>query len=294
MSSSNKTKHIFQISYDTDETEDHTIDAEKLGLAIVSTAKALKNADKTINGESSELDLEVKAHSEGSFVVEFVTYINSAGINPLSVLGFIADSAMPVTVFGAIQQLASRKIKLVEKIAGGKSKLILNDKTELELPEHVADLIVSKTFREDLENIVKAPLEGATNAKFIVKNENDEVVFSINEDNASSFKTIPLNIVEDENVFTENKNVRFIKVNFEGTSGWQVRFPDNETASVSMKDATFLERINKNKQNFSKGDLFVVKLKVTTTHRHGTSPRYKREVIEVIRNRTEGGRNLTD
>ncbi|MFT7110071.1 MAG: hypothetical protein ACI843_001739 [Psychrobacter glaciei] len=35
MSSSNKTKHIFQISYDTDETEDHTIDAEKLGLAIV-------------------------------------------------------------------------------------------------------------------------------------------------------------------------------------------------------------------------------------------------------------------
>lgn len=294
MSSLGKTKHIFQISYDTDETADHTIDAEKLGLAIVSTAKALKNADKMVNGESSALDLEVKAHSEGSFVVEFVTYVNSAGINPLSLLGFVADSAIPVTVFGAIQQLASRKIKLVEKIKGGKAKLTLNDKTELELPENVADLVASKTFREDIETIIKSPLEGAANAKFIVKDENENEIFSVGEEDASSFKTLPVNVVDEVNEFTETKNVKFSKVDFEGASGWQVRFSNDETATISMKDGAFLERINKNKENFSKGDLFVVKLKTTKTHRHGTTPRYKREVVEVIRNRTEGGRNLTD
>lgn len=294
MSNSKKTKHVFQISYDTDETADHTIDAEKLGLAIVSTSKALKNADKMINGETSELDLDVKAHSEGSFIVEFVTYVNSAGINPLSVLGFVADSAIPVTVFGAIHEIASRKIKLVEKIRNGKAKLIFSDKTEMELPEHVADLVASKTFREEIETIIKAPLEGAKNAKFIVKDENDNEIFTVSEDEATSFKTLPVNIVDEVNEFHETKNVRFIKVNFEGPGGWQVRFSNDETSSVSMKDGAFLERINKNKENFSKGDLFVVKLKITKTHRHGTTPRYKREVVEVIRNRTEGGRNLTD
>ena len=95
-----KTKQVFKISYDTDETIDHTIDAEHLGQAIISTAKALKNADKIINGESSELELDVQAHSEGSFVVEFVTFINSVGINPLTVLGFVTGNGVAATVLG--------------------------------------------------------------------------------------------------------------------------------------------------------------------------------------------------
>ena len=59
----NNTKYVFQISYDTLETANHTIDAEKLGEAIVSMSKVLKNANKVINGEESELSLEVEAHT---------------------------------------------------------------------------------------------------------------------------------------------------------------------------------------------------------------------------------------
>jgi len=294
MSNSLATKHVFQISYDTDETADHTIDAEKLGAAIVSTAKALKSADKMLNGESSELGLDVKAHSEGSFVVEFVTYINNMGVNPLSVLGFVADTAVPVTVFGAINQIASRKIKFVEKLKDGKSKLLFGDQTEMELPDNVADLVASKTFRESVETIIKAPLAGATNAKFIVKNATGEEVLLINEADADNYSTLPENIVEEVHIKEETKNVRFTKVNFDGAGSWQIKLADDEVVTVSMKDASFLERINKNKENFSKGDLFVVKLKITKKHRHGTTPHYKREILEVIRNRTEGGRNLTE
>lgn len=293
MPSEQHTKHIFQISYDTDETKDHTIDARKLGQAIISTSDALKNADKVINGEGSEIELDVKAHSEGSFVVEFVTYLNNAGINPLSVLGLVPVTAGTATVFGALKQLGERKIKMVTPSSGGKAKLTLSDKTELELPQVVADLISSKVIRESIDTIVKAPLDGVENAKFIVKNEEGEEVFTISESEVSSYKKMKQNIVEDVTEIEETKNVNFTHVNFDGISGWKVRYTNGDSVTVKMKDEGFLERINKDKEKFSKGDTFAVKIKTTKTHRHGTTPHYSREIITVLRNRTEKGRQLT-
>jgi hypothetical protein len=292
MSSKGLTKHIFQISYDTDETKDHTIDARKLGQAIISTSDALKNSNKVINGESSEIEIDVKAHSEGSFVVEFVTYINSVGVNPLSILGLVPVAAGTATVFGALKQLGERKIKMIQPISKGKAKLTLSDKTEIELPQNVADLISSKVIRDSIDVIVKAPLDGVKNAKFIVKDEEGKEVFKIEESEVASYTKMKLNIVDEVTEFEETKNVKFIHVNFEGASGWKVRYGDGETATVKMKDKAFLERINKDKEKFSKGDTFVVKIKTTKTHRHGTSPHYNREIIEVLRNRTEKGRQL--
>lgn len=295
MSNSNRVKQTFQISYDTDETADHTIDAEKLGLAIVSTAKALKNADKVLNGEKSEISLDVKAHSEGSFVVEFVTYLSSVGINPLNILGLggsvIAGAG---SVMGALKLLGNRKIKMVQKTKNNTTVLTLSNDETLTLTNEVADLISSKTIRDSIDTIVKAPLEGVKDAKFIVKDENGNEVFTVNEDEVTNYKTLSQNIVDEITEREETKNVQFTNVNFDGATGWKVRFTDGENPAVRMKDDAFLERINKNKENFSKGDTFVVKLNIIKKHRHGTTPTYTREVIEVLRNRTEKGRQLTE
>jgi hypothetical protein len=59
-----------------------------------------------------------------------------------------------------------------------------------------------------------------------------------------------------------------------------------------MKDEAFLERINNNKENFSKEDLFSVKIKVIKKHRHGNKPSYTRELLEVLRNRSQRGRAI--
>lgn len=167
----NNTKYVFQISYDTLETADHTIDAEKLGEAIVSMSKVLKNANKLINGEESELSLEVKAHTEGSFVVEFVSYLSSVGVNPMSILGFMAATGPAVTVIGALKQLRSRKIKVVEQAGDGMSVLKLSDDTDLTLPSQVAELVANKHVRDGFDAIIKAPLEGSTDAKFVIKDD---------------------------------------------------------------------------------------------------------------------------
>ena len=295
MSSSNFTKHTFQISYDMDKTKDHTIDARKLGEAIVATADALKNADKVLNGEESELELDVKAHSEGSFVVEFVTFLSSAGVNPLSVLGLGGTIAAGAgSVLGALKIIGQRKIKLVQKVDNNKSVITLSDNEIVQLPSSIADLVSSKTMRDSIDTMVKAPLEGAENAKFIIKDEGGTEVFQVADEEVESYKKMSQSIVDEVTETVETKNVSFTNVNFDGASGWKARFADGDVLTVKMKDDAFLERVNRSKENFSKEDTFVVKLKITKKHRLGTTPSYTREVIEVVRNRSAKGRDIRD
>jgi hypothetical protein len=284
LSTANRVSHTFEISYDTSETANHTIDAEKLGAAIISTSKALKNADKILNGEESELGLEVKAHSEGSFVVEFVTYINSLGVNPLSVLGFSGGVMSASTVLGAIAQIRSRKIKLTEKTDTGVTRLFFSDDESIEVPDNVAKLVLNRDMRKDLDTVIKAPLVGTENAKVTLKDaDENEVVFD--SDDVLSFKVPAETIVDEITETEETKDIRFAKINFEGTAGWQIRLPDNEIVTVKMSDNLFINRIRGNAQNFVKDDLFSVIIKTTKKHRVGNAPIYKREITRVVRHR---------
>lgn len=283
----NTTKYVFQISYDTLETANHTIDAEKLGEAIVSMSKVLKNANKVINGEESELSLEVKANTEGSFVVEFVSYLSTAGVNPMTILGFMASTGPAITVIGALKQLRSRKIKMVEKAGDGMSVLKLSDDTDLTLPSQVAELVANKHVRDGFDAIIKTPLEGSTNAKFVVKDSEGIPIETVSDEEAKDFKTIAQNVIEEITDTIERKEIYFTKVNFESPTGWQIRLPDDSLVSVTMKDKAFIERVNKRDEKFSKTALFSVQLKTIKTHRHGTSPTYKRELLEVVRQRGE-------
>jgi len=279
------TQYCFQISYDTLETANHTIDAELLGESIVNMAKALKNANKIVNGEESELSLEVKAHTEGSFVVEFVTYLTNAGINPMTVLGFMGVTGAGTTVISALRELKSRRIKVVETAANGMSLVKLADDTEITLPSEVADLVANKNVRDALDIIIKSPLESCENAKFVIKDEDGNEVDTITNEEALDFKTMPQNLIEEITETIERKEVYFTKVNFEGTSGWQIRLPDDSLVAVTMKDDAFINRVNLQDEKFSKTALFSVKLKTIKKHRHGTTPTYKLELIEVIRQR---------
>lgn len=278
---------IFKISYDTEATSEHKIDAITLGNSIISMARVIKGADAYINAKEEDLKVEVKANSEGSFVVEFVAYLNSAQINPLTTLGVVATTAGVATVFGAIQQIKSRKIKLVNKEEDGKSTLHLEDDSSIELPSFIADLVVNKDFRKSVEKVISEPLDGATNAKFIIKDKDDIEILSLTDEECKHFKSIPTNIIDEITETNENTTVRFTRVNFNGPSGWKVDFSNELAVSVTMKDGAFLNKISQNLQQFSKADLYSVKLKIVKTHRHGKQPTYNRAIIEVIRNVTQ-------
>lgn len=287
------TKQIFKISYDTSKTKDHTIDAELLGNAILNTSNVLKHADKVLNGEDSSLGLDVKANSEGSFVIEFVTWLNSGGINPLSVLGFASGAVGFKTVMQVLNDIRSRPVRARIDMGNGVSKLILADGEEIEADSRVAALVIDRALRKDLEKVVKDPLEGTQQARLIFKDELDNEVTSYDDGDFENFTAPSRAVIEEVKEVVEDKEVRFVKVNFYGASGWSAELPDGEKIAVKMKDGRFLSRIEENKK-LSKGDLFVVSLKTTTKFKSGTAPSVQREILEVKRHRAAKDAKMID
>jgi len=217
-------------------------------------------------------------------VIEFVTWLNSTGINPLSLLGFSAAPLGVKTLLEVLGEIQSRPVASRIDLGNGTSKIILKDGSEVEADSNVARLIVDRTFRKDLEKVIKAPLDGASNAKLVIRDEKDDEVSLYEEEQVKDFKTPSREIIEEIKEETESKEVRFVKVNFSGSTGWTAELTSGEVISVKMKDESFLSLIEENKR-VSKGDLFVVKLKTTTKFKTGTSPSITREVIKVERHR---------
>lgn len=276
----------FKISYDIPEAANHTIDAELLGESIISTARLIKNTNKILNGEDAELNIEVKAPAPGSVVVEFVTLLNSAGINPLTTLGFVAGTVPgAATVLGAIQALQSRKVTLVEEEEEDEVQLKLSDNNAINLPVEVAKVALNRDVRKNLEKIINDPIHGAQSGQVIFKNENDENVVNIPVEQISFYKKPSKAVVEDVEEIEEDKEIRFVRVNFDGVTGWKIELPDRSEVAVKMSDETFIERVNQSQQKFSKEDLFSVSLKTVVTKKHGTKPTFKREITRVKRHR---------
>lgn len=203
----------------------------------------------------------------------------------MSIIGFMKGAGAATTVIGALKQIKSRKIKLTENAQNGMTQLKFSDDSTLNLPSEIAELVVNKTIRDSLDAIINSPLEGESNAKLVFKDEKGQEVNNVTIEEATDFKTISQSIIEEVTEDTKRVEVYFTKVNFESTSGWQIRLPDDSLVSVTMKDAAFIERVLKKDEKFSKTALFSVNLRTIKTHRHGTSPTYKRELLKVVRQR---------
>ena len=62
-------KAAFKIAYDGDALRDHSMDVRDLAPALLSLGKLFDAANLILNGNKATINLQVKAHSAGSFEV---------------------------------------------------------------------------------------------------------------------------------------------------------------------------------------------------------------------------------
>ncbi|MCG9624617.1 hypothetical protein L1D34_07160 [Vibrio mediterranei] len=278
-------KNTFKLSYDMKETEGHTINAETLGMSILNTSRAISTANKILNGEASLIDVQVKAHQEGSFMVEFVTLVAENAENILEILGFVAGgTVVGNTVIGAMKQLKDQKITARVKDNGKSTgKLILENGETVEFTPEVASIITDETFRKEMTQVLYNPIHGKDGAKAIFKDEDDNDVATVEAANATAFKALPRNTLTEEDNETNQVTIHFSQVNFDGLSGWKVKLPDGEVVAARMKDKAFIDRINKGYAKFNKTDAALVKLSKTVKTKTDGSSRTSYTIEEIIR-----------
>ncbi|MBZ4680672.1 MAG: hypothetical protein JG763_3302 [Shewanella sp.] len=291
----NKISKNFTISYDMESTEGHSIDAEVLGASLLGLAKAVKQADKIINGEDSDIKVEVRAHKESSFAVEFVTWFNQGGKDVLDLIGIslFGGTATLGTVFGAIKQIKNQKVTASVRRDDGKSLLILDNGVELECPTDIEKLVTDPSFRAELDTVIYSPVKDDDKAVIKFIDDAGNATQTISAEDAVAFKKVPSTQLEEIEVSESIIDVAFVQVNFESKRGWKCRIgADQEETPIVMKDDAFLDRINARRENFVKGDVFQVRLERTMKTKIGKSPSISYAIVEVIRHRADASRKI--
>lgn len=284
------------LRYDGEAFNKHSMDAIQVADAIKGLAVSLIQADKLLNGEKSELKVEVIAFQDGCFgTVLDILQIDVNAINVLATMGFITGSAavtgLTQGVMGYLKQLRGKKIYSTENTVDNQVLLTLKDGETLTMPSEVAKLITDKTVRGGLDAVVHQPLvnDGADSVSIglTVENENASAVvpqITVTAEENTDFKkpTRTIELIKETDEVT--KDIRFAKINFKGKTGWSAVFPDGEEKAVKMNDDSFLDRASQNQEQFSSEMLFSVKLEVTkTSSQEKTTQAYT--VIKVLRHR---------
>ncbi|GBO49480.1 hypothetical protein MFFDBJGM_02498 [Pectobacterium versatile] len=291
----------FEIKYNGNEPggpKEHQIDARILGNAITSLCDIIEQSDKIINGESSDVQVNVKAHQEGSFEVVVSVAQQADNINVLEILGLskeivaIATGTSVGTVLGAIKWLKGRKLAEVavdeEK---GTATLIAKDNEEIECPIVVQKVLSSPSVRKGFDDLVYKPLASEGISTFSVERD-DEPLVTVTEEDKKSFKATRSLVKEEKFAETVTANVHISCVNFLAKTGWKMILPNGNEVATAMNDDAFLERINLNKATFSKDDLFVVEYTHTQTQVGEKLGRPRYEIERVVRHRAAGDRKI--
>ena len=158
---------LFTLRYDGSAFDGHSMDADLLAEAISGFSESLKEADKLINGEQSDLKVSVVAFQDGCFGTVFE--IMQSGVNAKDVLeimgysaGAVAGSGGVAGILDYLRELRSQTIKSVT-VVNNKATLLLKDGSQIETDPDTAKLLSNKKVREGLNNVFFEPLnqEGA-------------------------------------------------------------------------------------------------------------------------------------
>lgn len=277
-------KTEFKISYDaTGDLNQHQINAKDLGNAIVGMYDLITKAAEIVSNGSSSADLKVVAPAkEGSLEVIFAIIADPlTALTVLKTIGIGAASAATGvgTAIGIMDRIRDKKIDRVV-VDHATQKAVLETKDgKIETDSKVALLVSNKEIRQALNKVIQAPVQGRPDAKVSFTVDNESI--TLEEDRIQSFTQIRSDVTESETTRTYQKTVRFTKLSFKSKRGWYIQSTDGMEASVSIKDATFLQKIASNQEAFKKETLYTVEIAETTTvNVSGSKVRYA--IVRVI------------
>ncbi|KVW35862.1 hypothetical protein [Burkholderia ubonensis] len=259
----------FNVVYDGPALTEHRMDVRDLAPALVAIADLFSFANKELNGDNTEVRLEVKGsfkagsfHSELIFIQSLANQIHDIFAGPnaaafsnalaiLGALGIVGSGGL----IGLIRTLRGNRPHRIEP-TGSNVRIWVTEKESLEVEEAVYRLYRSKTVRVSLQKTL-SPLErdGITSfgivrgTKVELAIENDELgTFAIFEEAGE--------VVSD---VVGRKVLLFESVVFKDGNKWRVH-DGTYPFFAALDDEEFLAKVNAG-ERFGKGDVLVVDLR---------------------------------
>jgi hypothetical protein len=264
----------FQVVYDGPALSDHRMDVRDLAPALFAVADLLTAANKEVNGEGTDLRVQVSANFKaGSFGIDLSVsqqlltqlkdMFSGHGATALS-NAYTIVSLIGLTgggLIGLLRALKGRRpVKIEEK--GDDATVWITDMECVEVSDGVVRLYRNLEVRGSLEKVI-SPLEreGITDFSVIVDNR---TVLDIQSPEVAWFGASLVDsvakVVSDS---TFRKMLLIESLTFRDGNKWRVH--DGMCSyHASIEDKAFLDEIDSGKQ-FGKGDILLVDLRQIQT-----------------------------
>lgn len=288
----------FHVVYDGKALEEHLMDVRDLAPAMMAISDLLTHANKEINGDKLEIQLNVKANFKtGCFGIEFVEHLswvnqikdmlagptatalaNASGI--LGLVGFFGGAN--VGVIQIYKKLKGKPPVRIEETTDN-AKVFYSETEYLEVDKRALRLYRSKVIASDIEKMLEPLSKDGIDSFYVVREMLDEnVELFIDKEEVEYFKFQDIDDHLSESI-TETF-LQIESISFKEKNKW--RFNNGgSTINASISDEAFLQKIDSGLLRFGKGDLLKVKLKTIQFLAH-TKLKTEFEVVEVIEHKT--------
>lgn len=278
-------KAAFKIAYDGEALRDHSMDVRDLAPALLSLGKLFDAANFIINGDKVTINLQVKAHSAGSFEVALELFQSLGAQVSHFLAGDFITSVLNlkelivgggVGLFYLIKKLKGKNPDRVMHLNNGMVSLELNGETII-VPVNLLRLYQDVAVRVAAEEVLR-PLYHEKIDRFVIR-DNGEVIEEITKKDIDYF-TLP--DIRDEiiNESAHEAAYSIVSLAFKDDNKWRLH-DGNSTISVQMKDNIFRRKVEENLISFSKGDILRCRIKATQW-RADSGLKTEYEVLEVI------------
>lgn len=283
--------HAFYIVYDGPALENSQMAVRDLAPALLALSDVFDEANKVLNGDRSEVRLDVKASFKtGCFGIDLIAIQNiknaitnfftsteiQAAVNICEFLGISGGGLIYL-----LRKIRGRKIEKIEIKEKKATVYVDNEKYETEV--EIIDLLRNSRIRQSLEDVIAEPLsKDGINTFGFTQGDPQKRIVSINKDECASFKAPPL---EDELISdTEyDTNLQLVGISFQEGNKW--RFSDGASIfHAAIKDFDFLGKVNNQAVSFTKGDILFVRVReVQKLSSEGIKS--DKEILKVISHR---------
>jgi hypothetical protein len=264
----NASMNTFRVTYDGPALDTHEMDARELAPALMAISDLLEASNRVLNDNRAEVSVRVRgSFKSGSFgidfavaqklsaqLVELFSGQNATAIaNAVAIAGLLWGGGRGLVA--TLKWVRGRKITKVIEHEGHAKLYVDEDFLEVELA--VLALLRDYELRRALEAATK-PLDrdGIDTLAFGTDGEVQETVLK----SEAPWFAVPMTDDEPLDEAEYEATLQIARIEFNEDNKW--RFTDGEASFyAAILDDDFLNRINKNEEVFSKGDILRARIK---------------------------------
>ena len=261
----------FTIAYDGPALSGGVMDVRDLAPALMALGQLLDAANVTVNGDTAQLKLQVRATAPGSFQISFDLvqswttqvlhfFASDQVAGATNLLAWVLGVGAPATgsLLWLTKKLRGGTPVRVEQLSSNMMRLTFEEET-FDIPLELLRLYQDLSVRNALQKLIQEPLKQEGIDEFQVKVDGI-VIEKITEIDATYFSKP---VLQDEILIDELRSSAFsiVSLAFKEDNKWRL-FDGNTQISASISDSDFLAKVDTNQLAFSKGDILMCEVRV--------------------------------